>query len=158
MSAALLEAAAWPPSPELRARRWRQRLLVAITDLLDATGRGHRILVDLLERLAEHPDDRLVDALRQINAALVTPVDSAALVDLCRDAAEVAVLLRAAVEHRVAALGRMRRLVELYRLGLTPRRAHVHAVLVQAEIEIAAAGRALARADAALIVGQEDDR
>lgn len=154
MSAQLVGAAGWPPHPELRARRWQQRLAVGITDELDALGRGHRLLIDLLTRLGQHPTGRLVDAIGEIDRVLVTPVDTAALLDIARVVPDVHALLREAAEQCTSALVRMRRLCDAHRLGLVPTRAHVRAVLTQAETEITAAGQALALADATVTSSQ----
>lgn len=163
MTALLVEAAGWPPHPELRARRWQQRLVVGITDQLDALGRGHRLLVELLTRLGQHTDVRLVDAIDEVDQTLVTPVDTVALLDIARVVPHVHALLREASGQHTSALIRMRRLVEAHRLGLAPSSAHVRDVLTQAETEITAAGRVLALADQALAArklahDQEDTR
>lgn len=151
MSAPLpVEAAGWPPHPQLRARRWQQRLVVGITDELDALGRGHRLLVDLLTRIDQPGGVRLVDAIGEIDRVLVTPVDTAALLDIARVVPDVEALLREASWQHTSALVRMRRLVDAHRFGPVPTVTHVRAVLTQAQTEITAAGRALAIADATL--------
>lgn len=150
MSTLLVEVAGWPPHPQLRARRWAQRLVVGITDQLDGLGRGHRLLVELLASLEQHTPDRLVDAIGEVDRALVTTVDTVALLDLARVIPDVHALLRQASQQRSCALVRMRRLCDAHRLGLAPTLAHTRTVLAWVGREITAAGRALALADATL--------
>lgn len=151
MNARRLEPATWPPRPDLAQRRWAQRLLVGMTHELDTVGRGHHLLVDLLSRLDEHTPDQLIQAIGDVDHALVSLTDTAELLDLARPLADVHTLLRRACQQRTAALSRMRRLVDAHRLGLPPTLEHARSVLREAGGEIIDAGRALAHADQIIV-------
>lgn len=151
MNARRLEPATWPPQPDLARRRWAQRLHVGLTHELDAVGRGHHLLVDVLSRLEEHSPDQLTQAIEDVDHALVSGSDNTALLDLARPLPDVHTLLRRACQQRTAALSRMRRLVEAHRLGVLPTLEHARSVLREAGGEIIDAGRALAHADQIIV-------
>jgi hypothetical protein len=149
MSATTIQPTSWPPHPRLRELRREQRLLAAITDDLDALGRGHRLLVVLLAALDQLDTAQIRRAVSDVDQALATSLDHVALLEAARALPEVRQLLERALDQRTSARNRLRRLTHPHpwplEMRLVP--AQVRAVVAQAHTELVDAGRALVAAD-----------
>jgi hypothetical protein len=160
MSAAPARPTCWSAPLGLRDHRRLLRLAAGLTDELDALGRGHAALTRLLDRLEQHTPDQLIDAIRDIDQTIVTPIDGPALLDLARPDHDLHQLMRHGFAHTTDALIRMRHLTAALPWGapspaIDPDRARP--VLGDVLALLDQAGHALTRADRLVVTELTSD-